>query len=204
MSRLKKFQFRSPTSYRPSFRYIQAWVVAIEYTPSKSLCCLNRKTCRFFKTEIWKNKQWILPCYKMQSCTHLCCCHWSENTTSLVNKIANDTDLYHKSQIQLCHLGHLLHCVHSNNILIFNKKQTVSIISANKTQGPNAVLKLTDNNIPGNTRTGIPMKTATAVLLPSIEVFLNSMSIFRVLFQGLMLWTKTLEKKKNTYTGTTR
>lgn len=63
----------------------------------------------------------------------------------------------------------------------------MSIISANKTQGPNAVLKLIDNNISGNTRTGIPMRTAMVVLLPSTEVFLNSTSISRVQFQGLML-----------------
>lgn len=66
-------------------------------------------------------------------------------------------------------------------------KHTMSIITANKTQGPNAVLQLMGNNITGNISRGIRIKTAMMVLLPGMEVLLDSMSIFRVLFRVLML-----------------
>lgn len=60
------------------------------------------------------------------------------------------------------------HCVQSNHIFIFNKiiliyktrqistvKMHYDIISANKTQGPNAILEPMNNNIPGNISRGI-------------------------------------------------
>lgn len=63
----------------------------------------------------------------------------------------------------------------------------MSITTANKTKGPNAVLQPMDNNIPGNISKGIPIKTSMMVFLVSMEVFLDSMRIFRVLFWVLML-----------------
>lgn len=38
------------------------------------------------------------------------------------------------------------------------RKHTISIIMANKTRGPNAVLQLMDNNIPGNISRAIPIQ----------------------------------------------
>lgn len=66
-------------------------------------------------------------------------------------------------------------------------KHTVSIITADKTQDPNAALQLMDNNIPGNIIRRIPIKTSLMVFLVGMEVFLDSMCIFRVLFWVLML-----------------
>lgn len=63
----------------------------------------------------------------------------------------------------------------------------MSIISANKTQGPNAALEPMNNNIPGNISRGIAIKTSMMVFLVNMEVFLDSMCIFTVLVWILML-----------------
>lgn len=63
----------------------------------------------------------------------------------------------------------------------------LNIITANKTQGPNAVLQPMDNNIPGNISRGIPTKTLMMVFLVNMEVFVDRMCILRVLFWILML-----------------
>lgn len=98
----QNFQFKS-YQREAIFQTCIASVAATEYNPSKLSCCLNAKTNQLFKIEIWKNRQWILLRYKMQSCTYL---SWGPTRSVVTHlktlqvyfyKIADDAELYCKS-----------------------------------------------------------------------------------------------------------